>query len=147
MRTVFAIATLAFMAFACNLCNLSSNVNKGVTNSNNSSTKPTPAATPAKASLKDSLPKTVGDFTLDNTYEKSELKGDDKFLPGAEDVLGAVYKSSANKKEQVMVGSYASAADAETARAKRLSTSKYLARWTKGNLLFVSTDMYFKDKL
>ena len=147
MRTVFAIATLAFMALACNICNLSSNLNKGVTNSTNSSTKPTPAATPAKASLKDAFPQNVGDFALEGTYEKSKLKGDDKLLPGADDVVGAVYKSSANKKEQVMVGSYSSATDAETARAKRVSTSKYLARWTKGNLLFVSTDMYFKDKL
>ncbi|HEY0323725.1 MAG TPA: hypothetical protein VGC66_22425 [Pyrinomonadaceae bacterium] len=133
------------MAFACNLCN-TSNTNKNVSNSN-SMTMPTPASTPSKPSLKDAFPQKVGDFTLDKTYEKSDLKGDDKLLPGAEDVMGAVYKSSANKKEQVMAGSYPSAADAETARAKRVSSSKYLARWTKGSILYVATDATFKDKL
>lgn len=136
---------MGLMAFACNLCNLSSN--KNANNSNSVATAPTPAATPAKPTLKDAFPQKVGDFTLDATYEKSELKGDDKFLPGAEDVMGAVYKSSANKKEQVMAGSYSSASTAEAARAKRVGTSKYLARWTKGNILYVATDATFKDKL
>jgi hypothetical protein len=147
MKIIFAAAVLALMAFACNLCNLSGNVNKNANNSNSMSATPTPTATPGKASLKEAFPQKVGDFTLDNTYAKSELKGDDKFLPGATEVMGAVYKSSANKKEQVMAGAYNSAADAETARAKRLGTSKYLARWTKGSILFVSTDPTFKDKL
>lgn len=147
MKLFFAVATLAFMASVCNLCNLSRSLNKSVTNGNSSSAMPTPAATPAKPSLKDAFPQTVGDFTLQGTYDKSQLKGDDKFVPGAEEVLGAVYKSSANKKEQLMVGSYPSQAAAEAARAKRVSASKYLARWTKGNLLFVSTDASFKDKL
>jgi hypothetical protein len=146
MRIIFAVAVLALMAFACNLCNLSNN-NKNASNSNSMTAMPTPAATPAKASLKDAFPQKVGDFTLDNTYEKSELKGDEKFLPGANEVMGAVYKSSTNKKEQVMAGSYSSAADAEAARAKRVGSSKYLARWTKGNILFVATDASFKDKL
>jgi hypothetical protein len=122
------------------------NTNKNTSNSN-SMTMPTPAPTPAKASLKDVFPKTVGDFTLQDTYEKSDLKGDDKFVPGAQEVLGAVYKSSANKKEQIIAGSYASASDAETARAKRVGSSKYIARGTKGNTLFVATDATFKDKL
>lgn len=145
MKILFSVAVLALMAFACNLCNLSNN-NSNTSNSNSTAT-PTPASTPAKASLKDAFPQKVGDFTLDRTYEKSDLKGDDKLLPGADDVVGAVYKSSTNKKEQVMAGSYSSAAAAETARAKRVSTSKYLARWTKGNILFVATDTTFKDKL
>jgi hypothetical protein len=145
MKIIFAVAVLGLMAFACNLCNMG-NTNKNASNSN-SMTMPTPTPTPAKASLKDAFPQKVGDFTLDNTYNKSELKGDEKFLPGAQDVMGAVYKSSANKKEQVMAGSYASISDAEAARAKRVSTSKYIVRWTKGNILFVATDATFKDKL
>ena len=145
MKIIFAAAVLGLMAFACNLCNMG-NTNKNTSNSN-AMTMPTPTPTPAKASLKDSFPQKVGDFTLQDTYEKSELKGDDKFLPGAQDVMGAVYKSSANKKEQVMAGSYASASEAETARAKRVGSSKYIVRWTKGNILFVSTDATFKDKL
>lgn len=146
MRILFAAAVLSLMAFACNLCNLSSNQNKNSSN-NSASAMPTPTPTPGKPSLKDAFPQKVGDFTLDATYDKGELKGDDKFLPGADEVMGAVYKSSANKKEQVMAGSYSSASAAETARAKRLGTSKYLARWTKGNILYVSTDATFKDKL
>jgi hypothetical protein len=145
MKIIFAVAVLALMAFACNLCNLS-NSNKNASNSN-TMTMPTPAPTPDKPSLKNAFPQKVGDFTLDNTYEKSQLKGDDKFLPGATEVMGAIYKSSANKKEQVIAGSYPSAAEAEKARAKRLGTSKYLARWTKGTLLYVATDPTFKDKL
>ncbi len=147
MKIFFAVAALALMFFACKICNLSTDVNKNGTNSNMAMATPTPAATPAKKSLKDALPQTVGDFTLQDTYERSELKGDDSFLPGATDVMGAVYKSSTNKKEQVMVGSYPSASAAEAARAKRVSTSKYLARWTKGELLYVATDNFFKDKL
>lgn len=147
MRIFFAAVTLALMASVCNLCNLSSNLNKSSTNSNTVTATPTPTATPSKASLKDAFPQTVGDFSLQSTYDRSKLKGDDKLLPGADDVMGAVYKSSTNKKEQVMVGSYSSTAGAEAARAKRLSTSTYTARWTKGNLLFVASDAFFKDKL
>lgn len=147
MKIIFAAAVMALMAFACNLCNLSANRNSNDSNSNSISVTPTPAATPGKVSLKDAFPQKVGDFTLDNTYAKSELKGDDKFLPGAEDVMGAVYKSSTNKKEQVMAGSYPSATEAEAARAKRVGASKYVARWTKGNILYVATDAAFKDKL
>lgn len=146
MRILFAAAVLSLMAFACNLCNLGGNQNKN-SNSNTTSASPTPTATPSKPTLADAFPQKVGDFTLDATYEKKELKGDEKFLPGADDVMGAVYKSSANKKEQVMAGSYSTPAAAETARAKRVGTSKYLARWTKGNLLYVATDATFKDKL
>lgn len=145
MKILFSVVVLALMAFACNICNMS-NTNKNASNSN-SMTMPTPSSTPAKPSLKDAFPQTVGDFTLDRTYVRSDLKGDDKLLPDADDVMGAVYKSSANKKEQVMAGSYSSAAAAEAARAKRVGSSKYLARWTKGNILFVATDTTFKDKL
>ncbi len=145
MKIIFAAAVMALMAFACNLCNMG-NTNRNTSNSN-SMPMATPTPTPAKASLKDAFPKTVGDFTLQDTYEKSELKGDDKFVPGAQDVMGAVYKSSANKKEQVIAGLYGSASDAEAARAKRVSTSKYVARWTKGSILYVATDATFKDKL
>lgn len=147
MRILFAVAALALMFFACKVCNMSTDLNKNGSNSNTVTTMPTPTATPTAASLKDAFPQKLGDFTLQDTYQRSELKGDDKFLPGATDVMGAVYKSSANKKEQVMAGSYPSAAEAEAARAKRVSTSKYLARWTKGNLLYVATDTFFKDKL
>lgn len=147
MRILFAAAVLSLMAFACNLCNLSGNQNRNANNSNSTSASPTPTATPGKPSLKDAFPQKVGDFTLQDTYDKSELKGDDKYLPDADDVMGAVYKSSANKKEQVMAGSYASAAAAEAARAKRVGSSKYLARWTKGSILYVATDSTFKDKL
>jgi hypothetical protein len=145
MKIIFAAAVLGLMAFACNLCNMG-NTNRNTSNSNSMPTA-TPTPTPAKASLKDAFPQKVGDFTLQDTYDKSELKGDDKFLPGAQEVMGAVYKSSANKKEQVMAGSYASASDAEAARAKRVGSSKYIARWAKGNILFVATDATFKDKL
>src|SRR5436853_4400017 len=103
MRIFFAVATLALMFFACKVCNLNTDLNKNSANSNTVTTMPTPTATPAKTSLKDALPQKVGDFTLQDTYAKSELKGDDKFMPDANDVLGAVYKSSTNKKEQVMV--------------------------------------------
>jgi hypothetical protein len=145
MKILFAAVVLSLMAFACNICNLSGNQNRNSSNSNSAAT-PTPSATPGKPSLKDAFPQKVGDFTLDATYNKGELKGDEKFLPGADDVMGAVYKSSANKKEQVIAGSYSSTAAAETARAKRVGTSKYLARWTKGNILYVATDATFKDK-
>jgi hypothetical protein len=146
MKIIFAVAALALMTSTVSLCNLLGNSNRN--NSNNINTPaPTPAPTPVKATLRDALPQQIGDFTLQDTYEKSELKGDDKFLPGAQEVMGAVYKSTANKKEQVMVGSYPSAKDAETARAKRVSTSKYIARWTKGNLLYIATDASFKNKI
>lgn len=145
MRILFAAAVLSLMAFACNLCNLGGNQNRNNSNGSSTSATPAPTATP-KATLADAFPQKVGDFTLDATYEKNELKGDDKYLPGADDVRGAVYKSSANKKEQVMAGSYSSASAAETARAKRVGTSKYLARWTKGNILYVATDVTLKDK-
>src|ERR1043165_1729047 len=105
MRILFAAAVLSLMAFACNLCNLSGNQNRNSSNSNSMSAMPTPPPTPGQPSLKDAFPQTVGDFTLDATYVKAQLKGDDKLLPGADDVMGAVYKSSANKKEQVMAGS------------------------------------------
>jgi hypothetical protein len=147
MRILFAAAVLSLMAFACNLCNLSGNQNRNGSNSNSMSAMPTPTSTPGKPSLKDAFPQTVGDFTLDATYVRSQLKGDDKFLPDADDVMGAVYKSSANKKEQVIAGSYSSAAAAEAARAKRVGASKYVARWTKDNILYVATDGTFKDKL
>lgn len=147
MKIILTVAALALMTSAVSLCNMLGGRSNSNNSNSNASASPTPAPTPAKASLKDAFPQKVGDFTLQDTYEKSELKGDDKFLPGAEDVMGAVYKSSANKKEQVMAGQYASASDAEAARAKRVSTSKYLVRWTKGNLLFVATDASFKDKL
>lgn len=145
MKILFAAAVLSLMAFACNLCNLGGNQNRNNSNGVSTSSTPAPTATP-KATLADAFPQKVGDFTLDATYEKNELKGDDKYLPGADDVMGAVYKSSANKKEQVMAGSYSSASAAETARAKRVGTSKYLARWTKGNILYVATDVTLKDK-
>jgi hypothetical protein len=146
MKILFAAAVLSLMAFACNLCNLGGNQNRNSSNSSSTSSTPSPTATP-KPTLADAFPQKVGDFTLDGTYTKSDLKGDDKLLPGADDVMGAVYKSSANKKEQVMAGSYSSPAAAETARTKRVGASKYLARWTKGNILYVATDATFKDKL
>lgn len=146
MKITFSIVVLSIMAFACNLCNLS-NANRNTSNSNSAMSSPTPTPTPARTSLKDAFPQTVGDFTLQNTYEKSELKGDDKFLPDALDVMGAVYKSSANKKEQIMAGSYPSASAAEAARTKRVGASKYVARWTKGSILYVATDVTLKDKL
>jgi hypothetical protein len=147
MKIIFAVVALALMTSAVSLCNLLGKSNSNNSNSNTSSAAPTPTATPSKPSLKDAFPQQVGAFTLQDTYTKAELKGDDKFLPGAEEVMGAVYKTAANKKEQLMVGSYPSPKDAETARAKRVSTSKYIARWTKGNLLYISTDGSFKNKI
>jgi hypothetical protein len=146
MKIIFSVVVLSIMAFACNLCNLS-NTNRNTSNSNSMTASPTPTATPARTALQDAFPQTVGDFTLENTFEKSRLKGDDKLLPDAQDVMGAVYKSSANKREQVMAGSYASASAAEAARTKRVPSSKYVARWTKGSILYVATDVTFKDKL
>lgn len=145
MRIVFAVVVLALMASLCNMCKLTGTNTNKETNTNMAT--PAPAATPAKTALKDVFPQKVGDYTLSNTYPKSELKGDDKLLPGAEDVVGAVYKNSANKKEQVMVGKYASPADAETARKKRVPSSQYKARWTKGDLLFVASDNAFQDQI
>ena len=138
---------MALMAFACNLCNTSNSNNRNGSNSNSVATTSTPDATPAKPSLKDAFPEKVGDFTRGNVFEKSKLEGDDKLLPDAEDVMGAVYKSSANKREQVMAGLYPSASAAETARAKKVASTKYVARWTKGSILYVATDATFKDKL
>src|SRR5215208_2114816 len=108
MKIVFAVAALVLMLFACKVCDFSTN--KNTSNSGTTSATPTPVPAPTRVSLKDALPKNIGDFTLQGTYEKSKLEGDDKLLPGAEDVLGEVYKSSsnANKRVQVMVGSYAS---------------------------------------
>lgn len=149
MKIVFAAAALALMLSICNLCNLSPKLKDTRETNSNSMAMPTPTTTPppAKASLKDAFPQTVGDFTLQGTYGRSDLKGDDKLLPGAEEVMGAVYKSSANKKEQVMVGKYASSDDAEAARKKRVPSSQYTARWTKGELLFVASDNSFKNNL
>ena len=145
MRIVFAVVALALMASLCNICKLTGqNTNKEV---NINVATPTPAATPSRASLKDVFPQTIGDFTLSSTYPKDQLKGDDKLLPNAQDVVGAIYKNSAGKKEQVMVGQYASAADAETARKARVPSSQYKARWTKDDRLFVASDSSFKDQL
>jgi len=144
MKLLLAIATLAF---ALSFCNLSERLaNKANQNSNNKNST-TASATPAKTSLKDSFPQEVGDFKLEKTYDRSELKGDDDtYLPGATDALGAVYKSG-NKKEQVMVGQYPSEADAEKARDKRVRGASYPLRWTKGSLLFVARNQIFKDEL
>jgi hypothetical protein len=144
MKLILAIGTLAF---ALSFCNLSERLaNKANENSNNKNSS-TASATPAKTSLKDSFPQEVGDFKLDNTYDKGEVGGDaDKYLPGATDVLGAVYKSG-TKKEQVMVGQYPSESDAEKARDKKISGSSYPLRWTKGSLLFVARNQIFKDEL
>ena len=143
MRIVFAVAALALMASLCNMCKLTGTNTNKETNTNMAT--PTPAATP-KPTLKDAFPQKVGDYTLSNTYPKSELKGDDKLLPDAQEVMGAIYKNAANKKVQVMAGKYASAADAETARKKRVPSSQYTARWTKGDLLLVASDASFKDQ-
>jgi protein involved in sex pheromone biosynthesis len=144
MKLILAISTLVF---ALSFCNLSERLaNKANQNSNNKNSS-TASATPAKTSLKDSFPQTVGDFKLDNTYDKSEVGNDaDKYLPGATDVLGAVYKSG-SKKEQVMVGQYPSEAEAEKARDKKISSSSYPLRWTKGSLLFAARNQIFKDEL
>ena len=143
MRIVFAVAALALMASLCNMCKLTGTNTNKETNTNMAT--PTPAATP-KPTLKEAFPQKVGDYTLSNTYPKSELKGDDALLPGAQDVMGAIYKNAANKKVQVMGGKYGSAADAETAMKKRVPSSQYKARWTKGDLLFVASDASFKDQ-
>jgi hypothetical protein len=147
MRILFAAAVLSLMAFACNLCNLGGNQNRNGSNNNSMSAMPTPTATPGKPSLKDAFPQSVANFTLERTFDKSKLEGDDKYLPGADDVMGAIYKSPANKREKVMAGSYSSTAAAEAARTKRVPSSRYLARWTKGSILYVATDVTFKDKL
>lgn len=144
MKTIVAIASLAF---SLSLCNLSERLaNKGNQNSNNKNSA-TASATPAKTSLKDSFPEEVGEFKLQATYEKSELKGDEAYLPGATDVLGAIYRSG-SKKEQVLVGSYPTEAEAEAARDKKVANgSRYPLRWTKGNLLFAAKNRVFKDEL
>ncbi|HKS27567.1 MAG TPA: hypothetical protein VJS44_07090 [Pyrinomonadaceae bacterium] len=96
--------------------------------------------------LKDAFPQTAGDFTLEGIYDRNMLEGDDKFLPGAAEVMGAVYISSA-KKVLVIAGSYASEGNAEAARVRRVPSSKFAARWTKGTILYVATDAALKDKL
>jgi hypothetical protein len=140
---------LAIAVFACalSLCNLSERLaNKGNQNSNNKNSS-TASATPAKTTLKDLFPQEVGDFKLQDTYDRSELKGDaEKYLPGATDVLGAVYRSS-NKKEQVLVGSYPSEAAAAAARDKKINSASYPIRWTKGSLLFAAKNKIFQDAL
>jgi hypothetical protein len=144
MKLILAIASLAFALSFCNLAEKLANKSNQNANNKNSSTA---SATPAITSLKDAFPKVVGEFKLDNTYDKSELKGDDEtYLPGATDVLGAVYKSG-TKKEQVMVGQYPSEADASKARDKKVRGSSYPLRWTKGSLLFVAKNQVFKDQL
>lgn len=144
MKLILAIASLAFALSFCNLAErLANKANQNANNKNSS----TASATPASTSLKDVFPKVVGEFKLDNTYDKSEVGGDaDKYLPGATDVLGAVYKSG-SKKEQIMVGQYPSEDEAKKARDKRIAGSSYPLRWTKGSLLFVARNQIFKDEL
>lgn len=144
MKLILAIVTLVF---GLSFCNLSERLaNRGNENSNNKNSS-TATATPAKTSLKDSFPQEVGEFKLENTYDKEEVGDDaDKYLPGATDVLGAVYKSG-NKKEQVMVGQYPSESDAEKAKDKKISGSSYPLRWTKGSMLFVARNKIFKEQL
>lgn len=144
MKPLLAIAALGF---ALSLCNLSERLaNKGNQNSNNQNSS-TASSSPAKTSLKDSFPQEVGDFKLQDTYDKKEIGSDaDKYLAGATDVLGAVYKSG-TKKEQVMVGQYPSEEEAAKARDKRISGASYPIRWTKGSLLFVARNQIFKDSL
>jgi len=144
MKSFLAITALVF---SLSLCNLSERLgNKANQNSNNQNSS-TATAPPAKTSLKDSFPQEVGEFKLQDTYDKKEI-GDDaaKYLPGASEVLGAVYKSG-SKKEQVMVGQYPSEEEAAKARDKRMSGSSYPIRWTKGSLLFVARNQVFKDTL
>src|SRR5215210_6037645 len=119
MKPILAIAVLAF---ALSFCNLSERLaNKGNQNSNNKNSS-TASPTPTKTSLKDSFPETVGEFKLQATYDKSELKGDETYMPGATDVLGAIYRSG-SKKEQVLVGSYPTEAEAAAARDKKVAGS------------------------
>lgn len=144
MKLALAITALVF---ALSLCNLSERLaNRANQNSNNQNSS-TASATPAKTSLKDSFPQEVGEFKLQDTYDKKEIGSDaDKYLPGASEVLGAVYKSG-SKKEQVMVGQYPSEEEAAKARDKRMSGSNYPIRWTKGSLLFAARNQVFKDSL
>jgi hypothetical protein len=144
MKLIFAITSLVF---ALSLCNLAERLgNKANQNANNKNSS-TVSATPDKTSLKDSFPQQVGDFKLQDTYDKKEIGSDaDKYLPGASDVLGAVYKSS-TKKEQVMVGQYSSDEEAAKARDKKISGASYPIRWTKGSRLFVARNQIFKDEL
>ena len=144
MKLVLAITTLVF---SLSLCNLAERLgNKANQNSNNQNSS-TASATPAKTSLKDSFPQEVGEFKLQDTYDKKEIGDDaDKYLPGASEVLGAVYKSG-NKKEQVMAGQYPSEEEAAKVRDKRISGASYPIRWTKGSLLFVARNKVFKDSL
>jgi len=144
MKLALAITILVS---ALSLCNLSERLaSKSNQNSNNQNSS-TASATPDKTSLKDSFPQEVGDFKLQDTYDKKEIGSDaDKYLPGATDVLGAVYKSG-NKKEQVMVGQYPSDEEAAKARDKKISGSSYPIRWTKGSRLFAARNQIFKDEL
>lgn len=144
MKLALAITILVS---ALSLCNLSERLaNKANQNSNNQNNS-TASATPAKTSLKDSFPQEVGEFKLQDTYDRKEIGDDaDKHLPGATDVLGAVYKSG-SKKEQVMVGQYPSEEEAAKVRDKKISGSGYPIRWTKGSLLFVARNRVFKDTL
>jgi hypothetical protein len=144
MKLLLAITALVF---ALSLCNLSERLaNKANQNSNNSNSA-TASATPAKTSLKDSFPQEVGDFKLQSTHDKKEISNDaDKYLPGASDAVGAVYRSG-SKKEQVMVGQYPSEEEAAKARDKKISGSGYPIRWTKGSLVFVARNQVFKDAL
>ena len=144
MKLIFAITALVFALSLCNLAErLGNKANQNANNQNSSNA----SATPDKTSLKDSFPQQVGDFKLQDTYDKKEIGSDaDKYLPGASDVLGAVYKSG-SKKEQVMVGQYASDEEAAKARDKKISGSSYPIRWTKGSRLFVARNQIFKDEL
>ena len=144
MKLVLAITALVF---SLSLCNLSERLgNKANQNSNNQNSS-TASATPTKVSLKDSFPQEVGDFKLQSTHDRKDIAKDaDKDMPGATEVLGAVYRSS-SKKEQVMVGQYPSEEEAAKVRDKKISGSSYPIRWTKGSLLFVAKNAVFKDAL
>jgi hypothetical protein len=144
MKSLLAVTALVFVF---SLCNLSERLaNKANQNSNNQNSSAA-SATHGKTSLKDSFPQEVGDFKLQDTYDKKEIGSDaDKYLPGANEVLGAVYKSG-TKKEQVMVGQYPSEEAAAKARDKKISGSGYPIRWTKGSLLFAARNQVFKDQL
>jgi hypothetical protein len=141
--TVVVVAAI----FALNIPYIS-NKDSSQSNSQTAPGQNTNSATSSEAeALKDAFPQTVGDFTLEGVYDRNMLEGDDKFLPDAAEVMGAIYKSSTNQKVQVVAGSYASEGNAEAARVKRVPSSKYVARWTKGTILYVATNMTFKDKL
>lgn len=147
---VGAIVAIVITVWVMSALNISGITNKNSTQPN----KQTPTgqntnstASPDTGPLKGAFPQTIGDFTLEGIYERNMLEGDDKFLPGANEVMGGLYKSSSNKKAQVVAGSYVSEGNAEAARGKRVPSSKYVARWTKGTILYIATDATFKDKL